>query len=212
MVRSGVDDQEVRERLLAAAADLFYSRGIAAVGMDDIRTASGVPLKRLYQCVPSKDRLVEAYLSRRDERWLAALALHVSRSRDPRQRVLAVFTFLAEWFATPDFRGCAFINAFGELGGRAGVAYPLPAKSGRPPPTARLMVDRSTPYSTASAACGTASRSTARVTSTRSVNTSSRGWPAPSARRRSRPRRSRRSDSRRACQGPASPATTWPRW
>ena len=120
-----MDDQEVRERLLAAAADLFYSRGIAAVGMDDIRTASGVPLKRLYQCFPSKDRLVEAYLSRRDERWLAALALHVSRSRDPRQRVLAVFTFLAEWVAMPDFRGCAFINAFGELGGRAGVAGPV---------------------------------------------------------------------------------------
>ena len=120
MARSDVDDQEVRERLLRAAAELFYSHGIAAVGMDDIRTASGIPLKRLYRCFPSKDRLVETYLSRRDEQWLAALAQRVGRARDPRQRVLAAFSFLAEWFATPDFRGCAFINAFGELGGRAG--------------------------------------------------------------------------------------------
>ncbi len=39
-----------------------------------------------------------------------------NRCRDPRQRLLAVFAFLGEWFATPDFSGCAFINAFGELG------------------------------------------------------------------------------------------------
>jgi AcrR family transcriptional regulator len=122
VIWSDVDDREVRERLLRAAADLFYRHGVAAVGMDDIRAASGVPLKRLYQSFSSKDRLVEAYLSRRDEQWLAALAQRVERVRDPRQRVLAAFSFLAEWFATPGFRGCAFINAFGELGGRDGRA------------------------------------------------------------------------------------------
>ena len=112
-----MDDQEVRERLLTAAGRLYYARGIQTVGMDDIRAESGVPLKRLYQCFPSKDRLVEAYLIRRDEQWLAALAAREERSRQPRQRVLAVFSFLAEWFAEPGFRGCAFINAAAELGG-----------------------------------------------------------------------------------------------
>ena len=90
--------------------------------MDEIRDASGLSLKRIYQYFPSKDRLAEAYLARRDEHWMAALARRVERSRDPRQRVLAVFAFLGEWFATPDFRGCAFINAFGELG--SGSAAP----------------------------------------------------------------------------------------
>jgi len=111
-----MNDDEARERLLAAAGQLFYARGIHAVGMDDIREAAGLPLKRIYQFFPSKDQLAEAYLARRDENWLAALARRVDRCRDPRQRVLAVFAFLGEWFATPDFRGCAFINAAGELG------------------------------------------------------------------------------------------------
>jgi AcrR family transcriptional regulator len=103
--------------VLAAAGQLFYARGVTAVGMDDIRDSSGVPLKRLYQCFPSKDLLVEAYLGRRDEQWMAALARCVGRYRDPRTRLLAPFTFLGEWFASAGFRGCAFINAFGELGG-----------------------------------------------------------------------------------------------
>jgi AcrR family transcriptional regulator len=110
-------NEESRDRVLAAAGQLFYAHGITAVSVDDIRDASGVPLKRLYQCFASKDRLVEAYLDRRDEQWMAALARHVDRHRDPRLRLLAPFTFLDEWFASAGFRGCAFINAFGELGG-----------------------------------------------------------------------------------------------
>lgn len=112
-----MDDSQARERVLSAAAQLFYTRGIQAVGMDEIRAESTVPLKRLYRCFDSKDRLVEAYLERRDEQWLGALTARVARVRQPRQRVLAVFSFLEEWFAEPGFRGCAFINAAGELGG-----------------------------------------------------------------------------------------------
>jgi AcrR family transcriptional regulator len=111
-----MEEREARERVLAAAGRLFYARGIQAVGMDDIRAESGVPLKRLYRCFRSKDQLVEAYLTRRDEQWLAALRAWVERAGQPRERVLAVFTFLEDWFAEPGFRGCAFINAAGELG------------------------------------------------------------------------------------------------
>nr|WP_246382027.1 TetR/AcrR family transcriptional regulator [Prauserella isguenensis] len=99
-----------------AAEQLFYGRGIQAVGMAEIRQASGVSLKRLYQCFASKEDLVDAYLRRRDQRWHQALAEHIDRHRSPERRLLAVFDFLAAWFDTSDFRGCAFINAFGELG------------------------------------------------------------------------------------------------
>jgi AcrR family transcriptional regulator len=117
-----MDDDEAREQLLAAAGRLFYARGISSVGVDEIRDASGLSLKRIYRYFPSKDQLAGAYLTRRDEHWMAALARRVDRRRDPRQRVLAVFAFLSEWFATPDFRGCAFINVFGELGGGSATA------------------------------------------------------------------------------------------
>ncbi|WP_407287327.1 TetR/AcrR family transcriptional regulator [Streptomyces sp. BP-8] len=108
---------QARTRILDAAEKLFYDRGIQAVGMDELRAAAGVSLKRLYQCFPAKHDLVEAYLRRRDERWRAALAAYVTEhADDPAKRPLAVFDWLHDWFRAPDFRGCAFINAFGELG------------------------------------------------------------------------------------------------
>src|SRR5213592_2397281 len=111
-----MDSAVARERALDAAEELFYGRGIQAVGMDDIRGASGVSLKRLYQLFPAKDQLIEAYLKRRDLRWRERLAAHVERREDPEERILAVFDWLRLWFGEPDFRGCAWINAYGELG------------------------------------------------------------------------------------------------
>ncbi|MEU4511386.1 TetR/AcrR family transcriptional regulator [Nonomuraea wenchangensis] len=104
---------EHAERVLTAAADLFYRRGVRAVGMDEVRAASGVSLKRLYQCYPSKEALVVAYLERRDERWMSSLTGYVAGRTDP---VTAVFEWLERWFGEEDFRGCGFVNAYGELG------------------------------------------------------------------------------------------------
>jgi len=115
-----VEQDEARTRLLDAAEELFYARGVQAVGMDEVRSRSGVSLKRLYQCFPSKDALVEEYLRRRDRRWRAELADHVAHRAAPgRESVLAVFDWLGRWFAEPAFRGCAFANSFGEFGDSA---------------------------------------------------------------------------------------------
>ncbi|MHC3467229.1 TetR/AcrR family transcriptional regulator [Streptomyces sp. 7R007] len=111
-----MDSAAARERALDAAEELFYGRGVQAVGMDDIRGASGVSLKRLYQLFPAKEQLVEAYLERRDLRWRGGLAAYVERHEDPGERVLAVFDWLQEWFGEDGFRGCAWINSYGELG------------------------------------------------------------------------------------------------
>nr|WP_042193894.1 TetR/AcrR family transcriptional regulator [Kibdelosporangium sp. MJ126-NF4]CEL20931.1 Transcriptional regulator, TetR family [Kibdelosporangium sp. MJ126-NF4]CTQ95555.1 Transcriptional regulator, TetR family [Kibdelosporangium sp. MJ126-NF4] len=98
--------------VLDAAEDLFYDRGIQSVGMDEIRTTSGVSLKRLYQLFPSKEALVVSYLERRDRRWRDSLMTSVRAADD---QVGAVFDWLHQWFTEPGFRGCAFINSFGEL-------------------------------------------------------------------------------------------------
>jgi AcrR family transcriptional regulator len=113
-----VNDGEDRQRLLTAADRLFNDRGVQAVGMDDIRDAAGVPLKRLYGEFPSKADLVRAVLRRRDDDVRNAIAAFVdARANEPRARILAVFDFLYEWFSEPAFRGCMFINTSGELGG-----------------------------------------------------------------------------------------------
>jgi AcrR family transcriptional regulator len=110
------DETTVEARVLSAADALFYQHGVQAVGMDRIRDASGVSLKRIYQCFPSKGALVEAYLRRRDRWARTALEEHVARHVGSDERLLAVFDWLHDWFDGPDFHGCAFINAFGELG------------------------------------------------------------------------------------------------
>lgn len=111
-----MDERPARMRLLDAAEDLFYARGIQSVGMDEIRDASGVSLKRLYQLFPAKEQLVEAYLDRRDLSWRGRLADYAGRQHDPQRRLLAVFDWLETWFSEPGFRGCAWINGYGELG------------------------------------------------------------------------------------------------
>ncbi|MGV0741161.1 TetR/AcrR family transcriptional regulator [Mycolicibacterium sp. XJ870] len=111
-------DESDKHRVLAAAQQLFNERGVQAVGMDAIRDAAGIPLKRLYRYYPSKTQLVTAVLKQRDREIQRGMAEFVdSRTDDPRERVLAVFDYLAQWFAEPDFRGCMFINSVGELGG-----------------------------------------------------------------------------------------------
>jgi AcrR family transcriptional regulator len=111
-----VDLETAETRALDAAEELFYSRGIHAVGMDDVRAASGVSLKRLYQLFPAKERLVTAFLQRRDLRWRQRLADHVDAATTPDDRLLAVFDWLHLWFSEPGYRGCAWVNCYGELG------------------------------------------------------------------------------------------------
>jgi AcrR family transcriptional regulator len=111
-----MDLQTAEDRVLDAAGSLFYARGVHAVGMDDVRDAAGVSLKRLYQLFPNKETLVTAYLQRRDVWWRARLSDHVAREDDPRRRPLAVFDWMDGWFHEPDYRGCAWINCYGELG------------------------------------------------------------------------------------------------
>ncbi|GAA3486883.1 MULTISPECIES: TetR/AcrR family transcriptional regulator [Streptomyces] len=112
-----MDPETAEIRVLDAAEALFNERGVQSVGMDAIRTASGVSLKRLYQAYPSKSDLLEAVLRRRDEAVNAGVEGYVASGEDPRARVLAVFDFLADWFTDPAFRGCVFINTYGEMGG-----------------------------------------------------------------------------------------------
>lgn len=112
-----LDTATAQARVLDAADALFYERGVQAVGMDAIRAASGVSLKRLYQLFPAKDRLVEAYLERRDLQWRKMLSEAVDAHDEPREKILAVFDGLHGWFLQRGYRGCSFVNSFGELGG-----------------------------------------------------------------------------------------------
>jgi AcrR family transcriptional regulator len=110
------DEDEARARIVAAADALYYARGIHEVGMDAVRDASGLSLKRIYSIFPSKVELVVAVLSERRHVWDRGLAQAMATQPGPRGQLLAIFDFLRDWFESEDFRGCIFINSFGESG------------------------------------------------------------------------------------------------
>jgi AcrR family transcriptional regulator len=105
-----------RERLLAAADELFYENGVNLVGIDRIIEHAGVAKASLYDCFGSKDELIRCYLRRRSERRQALIRERMARFQDPRDKILSVFDLLEETVAQPNYRGCAFQRAGSEAG------------------------------------------------------------------------------------------------
>jgi AcrR family transcriptional regulator len=103
-----------RERLLAAADELFYAEGIQTVGIDRIIERAGVAKASLYNHFGSKEELVAAYLASRHERTTSRLTETIESVDDPRQKILAVFDSQAQQYEQPDFNGCAFMSASAE--------------------------------------------------------------------------------------------------
>ncbi|MAP62472.1 MAG: TetR family transcriptional regulator [Microbacterium sp.] len=113
-------------RILDAAAELFYARGITAVGVDAVASASGVTKRTLYDRFGSKDVLVATYLLERDRRWRRLLLGRLDEVAAPDERLLIPFHVLAEW-NRGNPRGCAFINALAEIPDEAHPGFPVAA-------------------------------------------------------------------------------------
>src|SRR5690349_7271290 len=102
---------ERQQRVLDAAAELFYARGVHEVGMDELVRETGLGKATVYRLYPTKDALVAAYLAR-----LAATILHevdtiAADSTDPARALIGVFAAIEQDLRRPQFRGCAFNNA-----------------------------------------------------------------------------------------------------
>ena len=104
-----------RDRILATASRLFYQEGLRATGIDRIIAESGVAKMSFYRHFPSKADLVRAFLQARHQAWMGWFAEAVEKRLES-QGFAALAGALGEWFAQPDFRGCAFINTVAETG------------------------------------------------------------------------------------------------
>jgi AcrR family transcriptional regulator len=106
-----------RERLVAAAIELFYRHGFGAVGMDQVISAAGVTKTTFYKHFEGKDDLMLAALGRRDE-WESEAwgrAVRKLAGDDPARQLLAMLDVIDLWFNDPEFRGCMFTNAAAEF-------------------------------------------------------------------------------------------------
>ncbi len=104
-----------RDALLDTAEALFARQGYRAVGIDTVLAQAGVAKMTLYKHFRSKEELIAAVLERRGDSIAAALAERIAAApAEPRERLLAVFDWLAEAVRSPQFHGCLFIKAASE--------------------------------------------------------------------------------------------------
>ncbi len=109
-----------REHLIEVAAELFNRFGYHAAGIDRVIAEAGIAKTTLYRYFKSKDELIVAALQRVDERYRNDMREMVDglTAGGPKQKLLATFDYLEEWFESKEFYGCPFMSAAGEYAER----------------------------------------------------------------------------------------------
>ncbi|RJF92950.1 TetR/AcrR family transcriptional regulator [Sphingomonas cavernae] len=112
------------QRVFETAQELFYQRGIRAVGVDEIVSQAGVTKPSLYRSFASKDELVTACLDKyAEDAWAQIDAAIAAAGDDPRAQLDAFIGHYADQIRQPDFRGCPMANT--------AVEFPEPGYPGR---------------------------------------------------------------------------------
>lgn len=110
-----------RDKILKAAVHLFYLEGIRSVSVDAISARAGVTKKTLYYHFASKDELIEAYLSERDQPNLKAFASWFADADGQLpDKTEALFINVAKAASHPKWKGCGFLRTTAELANMPG--------------------------------------------------------------------------------------------
>jgi AcrR family transcriptional regulator len=110
-----------RQHLIEAAFSLFYRHGIHAVGINQILQNAEVAKKTLYKHFESKEKLVEAVLDYRDQRFVDWMTKRIEHEPRGKTALLVMFDALDDWInnrveVLANFNGCFFINTCAEYG------------------------------------------------------------------------------------------------
>lgn len=107
--------KSARDRIFDTARELFYERGIRAVGVETIAAEAGATKMTLYRNFPSKDELVAECLREQSRDGLAWWDEVIAPYEgDPRRQLEALFTGFADK-TCEESHGCALSNAALEL-------------------------------------------------------------------------------------------------
>ncbi|MDX0465792.1 TetR/AcrR family transcriptional regulator [Sinorhizobium medicae] len=113
--------QNTRERIVSAAARLFYAEGIRAVSVDAVAEAAGLTKRTLYYHFKSKDESIAAYLEERDQPNLKLFQKWFSETDgDAASKIKAIFLNLARAARHPKWKGCGFLRTSAELANMPG--------------------------------------------------------------------------------------------
>lgn len=116
-----------RERLIAAACDLFYRQGITGTTLAHIAEAAEVPLGNVYYYFKTKDDIVAAVVEARTEEIRSATAALQRRHGSPKARLKALVGVLADSRDAVADHGCPYGTLCTELAKNSGEAHLLTA-------------------------------------------------------------------------------------
>lgn len=113
--------QPAKERIIDAANRLFYAEGIRAVSVDAVAEKAGTTKKTLYYHFRSKDDLIDAYLTARDQPNLVLYEKWFDESDGMlADKIEAIFLQLAQSARHPKWKGCGFLRTAAELANKPG--------------------------------------------------------------------------------------------
>ncbi|HFE7651935.1 TPA: TetR/AcrR family transcriptional regulator [Acinetobacter baumannii] len=113
-----MNDRTARQKILDAAATLFYNDGITATGINTVTAKADVAKMALYNNFSSKGELVDAYIAARHQEWLDLYQKRLEKTKTAKEAILAVFDAYqdhAEFAYEKGFRGCGLLNAAAEF-------------------------------------------------------------------------------------------------
>jgi AcrR family transcriptional regulator len=93
---------------------MFYAGGIHSIGVDRIISEAKVTRATFYRHFPAKEDLIVAYLRQVHEMDRSAAEAAIAANRSPVDSLLTIAGSITESIQSPDFRGCAFLNAAAE--------------------------------------------------------------------------------------------------
>ena len=112
MVTRLTQQNQIQEKILDTAIQLFYEKGLQAVGVDEIVLQAGIAKMTLYKYFLSKDQLILAVVERSEEKWWNWFTTELyQRSKLPKKQLLIIFDLLFSSFQETNYRGEPFINA-----------------------------------------------------------------------------------------------------
>lgn len=108
--------KNLHQHILTTACELFYRKGIQYVGINEVIATSNVAKRTFYKYFPSKNQLILEVMNYQYDQWLNWFTEAVAtRGTTPKEKLLAIFDVLEEWYASHSFRGCPFLNTVFEL-------------------------------------------------------------------------------------------------
>lgn len=104
-----------REIIITTATSLFNQKSYNSIGVDRIIAESNVAKMTFYKYFPSKEKLIEACLHKRNADIQSTILERINSNDAPLNQLHSLFKWYIEWIHTDDFNGCLFKKASMEV-------------------------------------------------------------------------------------------------